>query len=108
VFGLARARLGDERPAAVFALLYLVNPSLHGINVRDFHAAALVIPLLLAAFWAVETGRPWLALVPAALVLLCREDAALPVMGLGAWMVAATAAGSRAPSPRPSRWPCWR
>jgi uncharacterized membrane protein len=89
VFGLARARLGDERPAAAFALLYLVNPSLHGINVRDFHAAALAIPLLLAAFWAVETGRPWLALVPAALTLLCREDAALPVMGLGAWMAVA-------------------
>jgi uncharacterized membrane protein len=89
VFGLARARLGDDRPAAAFALLYLVNPSLHGINVRDFHAAALAIPLLLAAFWAVETGRPWLAVVPAALTLLCREDAALPVMGLGAWMAIA-------------------
>ncbi|HSL50217.1 MAG TPA: DUF2079 domain-containing protein [Candidatus Deferrimicrobiaceae bacterium] len=89
VFGLARARLGDERPAAAFALLYLANPSLHGINVRDFHAAALAIPLLLAAFWAVETGRPWLALPPAALTLLCREDAALPVIGLGAWMAVA-------------------
>jgi uncharacterized membrane protein len=89
VFGLARARLGDERPAAAFALLYLVNPSLHGINVRDFHAAALAIPLLLAAAWAVETRRPWLALVPAALTLLCREDAALPVIGLGAWMAVA-------------------
>jgi uncharacterized membrane protein len=89
VFGLASARLGDERPAAAFALLYLVNPSLHGINVRDFHAAALAIPLLLAAFWAVESGRPWLALVPAALTLLCREDATLPVVGLGVWMAVA-------------------
>ena len=89
VFGLARARLGDERPAAAFALLYLVNPSLHGINVRDFHAAALAIPLLLAAFWAVEVGRPWLALLPGALTLLCREDAALPVIGFGAWMALA-------------------
>jgi uncharacterized membrane protein len=89
VFGLARARLGDERPAAAFALLYLANPSLHGINVRDFHAAALAIPLLLAAFWTVEVGRPWLALLPAALTLLCREDAALPVIGLGAWIALA-------------------
>jgi uncharacterized membrane protein len=86
VFGLARTRLGDERPAAAFALLYLANPSLQGINVRDFHAAALAIPLLLAAAWAVEAGRPWLALAPAALTLLSREDAALPVIGLGAWM----------------------
>jgi uncharacterized membrane protein len=89
VFGLARARLGDEGPAAAFALLYLANPSLHGINVRDFHAAALAIPLLLAALWAVEAGRVWLALLPAALTLLCREDAALPVMGLAAWIAVA-------------------
>ncbi len=86
VFGLARARLRDGGPAAAFALLYLANPSLHGINVRDFHAAALAIPLLLAAAWAVEAGRPWLALLPAALTLLCREDAALAVVALGAWM----------------------
>ena len=89
VFGLARARLRDERPAAAFVLLYLANPSLQGINVRDFHAAALAIPLLLAAAWAVEAGRPWWALAPAALTLLCREDAALPVIGLGVWMALA-------------------
>ena len=89
VFGLARVRLGDERPAAAFALLYLANPSLQGINVRDFHTAALAIPLLLAAAWAVEAGRPWWALAPAVLTLLCREDAALPVIGLGVWMALA-------------------
>lgn len=86
MFGLARTRLRDERPAAAFALLYVANPTLHGINVRDFHAAALAIPLLLAACWAVEAGRSRLALLAAALTLLCREDAALPVMGLGVWM----------------------
>jgi uncharacterized membrane protein len=86
VFGLARRHLGDERPAAVFAILYLVNPSLHGINVRDFHAAALCIPLLLAALWSADAGRPWHLLGSLALALMCREDAALPVMGLGAWL----------------------
>ena len=59
-------RLGDERPAAAFAVLYLLNPSLHGINVRDFHAAALAIPLLLAALYFVEAGRPWLFALAAA------------------------------------------
>lgn len=85
VFGLARRRLGDERPAAAFAVLYLLNPSLHGINVRDFHAAALAIPLLLAAIWAVEVERPLRAAGAAALALLCREDAAVAVVGLGLW-----------------------
>ncbi len=86
VFGIARRRLRDDRPAAAFAMLYLLNPSLHGINVRDFHAAALAIPLLLAALCFAEAGRPWLFLAATLLTLMCREDAALPVMGLGAWL----------------------
>jgi len=86
VFGIARRRLGDERPAAAFAALYLANPSLHGINVRDFHAAALAIPLLLTAIYAVEAGRPGLFVAASTLVLLCREDAALALIGLGAWL----------------------
>lgn len=86
VFGIARRRLGDERPAAAFAVLYLMNPSLHGINVRDFHAAALAIPLLLAAILFADAERWWLFGVAALLVLACREDAALAVLGLGVWL----------------------
>jgi len=62
VFGIVRHRLQDERSAVAFAILYLVNPSLHGINVRDFHAAALAIPLLLGAIYFAEVGRSWLFL----------------------------------------------
>jgi uncharacterized membrane protein len=86
VFAIARRRLGDERPAAALAVLYLVNPSLHGINVRDFHAAALAIPLLLAALHWAEAERPALFGLAVAAALACREDAALPVLGLGAWL----------------------
>lgn len=86
VLGIARQRLQDERPAAAFVILYLLNPSLHGINVRDFHAAALAIPLLLAAIYLAEVGRPWLFVLATVLTLMCREGAALPVMGLGVWL----------------------
>jgi uncharacterized membrane protein len=89
VFGIARRRLGDARPAAAFAVLYLLNPSLHGINVRDFHAAALAVPLLLAALYSVEADRPALFWPAIALALACREDAALPVIGVGAWLALA-------------------
>jgi uncharacterized membrane protein len=89
VFAIARRRLDDERTAVAFALLYLVNPSLHGINVRDFHAAALAIPLVLAAIYAVEAGRFGLFAAASALTLMCREDAALPVIGLGMWLALA-------------------
>jgi uncharacterized membrane protein len=86
VFWLAARRLGDERPAAVFAVLYLINTSLHGINVRDFHSAALAIPLLLAAIYFAEAERPWLFAASVLLTLMTREDAAIPVVGLGLWL----------------------
>jgi uncharacterized membrane protein len=105
VYLLARRRLGDERVAALWALLYLVNPSLHGMNVRDFHAAALAVPLLLWAFVAAEAGRAALFVGALVLVLATREDAALAVIGVGVWLAlgrgqwlagAATAAGALA------------
>ncbi len=113
VFGIARRRLGDERPAAAFAVLYLVNPSLHGINVRDFHATALAIPLVLTAIYSAEAARPWVFIAASVFTLLCREDAALAVMGLGAWLAmgrrrwllgAATMAGALAVLAVDIRW----
>jgi len=86
VFGVARVRLGDERPAAAFAALYLMNPSLQGINVRDFHAAALAIPLLLAAVYLTEADHHWLCGAALLATLACREDAALAVLGFGVWL----------------------
>jgi uncharacterized membrane protein len=86
LFAVARRRLGSEGPAAAFALLYLLSPTLHGINLRDFHAAALAIPLLLTAVYCVEAGRMGWFLVALALTLGCREDAALAGIGLGLWI----------------------
>jgi hypothetical protein len=86
VFGIARYYLGDERPAAAFALLYLVNPSLHGINVRDFHATALAIPLLLTAMYCALENHPICFVAAVGLTLMTREDATIPVGGLGAWL----------------------
>ncbi len=85
---LARVRLG-EGPAAGLAVLYLLNPSLHGINTKDFHTAALAIPLLLTAMYAVEARRPWLFLAATIATLGLREDAAIPVVGLGLWLALA-------------------
>ncbi len=86
VFAVTRRRLQDERLAAGFAGLYLLNPSLHGVNVRDFHPAALAIPLLLAAVACFDGNRPVWFLVTVLLTLSTREDAALAVIGLGLWI----------------------
>jgi uncharacterized membrane protein len=89
LYALARRRLGSEPAAGAFALLYLLSPTLHGINIRDFHAAALAIPLLLAAVYFAETNRMGWFLAAVVLTLGSREDAALAVIGLGFWVALA-------------------
>ncbi|MGH7362037.1 MAG: DUF2079 domain-containing protein, partial [Candidatus Methylomirabilales bacterium] len=86
---LARRRLGGDAPAAAFALLYLLSPTLHGINLRDFHIAAFAVPLLLASVYCFETNRMGWFLLTVLLTLGCREDAALAVIGLGLWVALA-------------------
>ena len=87
--GFAARRLGDARVAAGFALLYLLSPTLHGINVRDVHPTAFAIPFLIAAAWAVDAGRPvWAALAVLA-ALAGREDCAVAGVGFGIWLALA-------------------
>jgi len=91
VFHYATRRLGPDgtRPAAAFALLYLVNPSLHGINIRDIHPQAFAIASVVWAAAAFDARRyAWCAL---ALVLTLggREDAAIAVVGFGVWLALA-------------------
>ncbi len=88
VFGFAQRRL-PPRAAAAFALLYLLNPSLHGINVRDIHPQAFAIPLLIGAALAFETQRYGACVMALMAVAACREDAALAVLGFGAWIAVA-------------------
>ncbi len=86
VFGYAARRLGPAPVAASFALLYLVNPSLHGINIRDIHPQAFAISLVIAAALAFDAKRyAWCAVALAA-TLACREDAAVALVGFGIWL----------------------
>ncbi len=93
VFRYAARRLAPrpnaERVAAAFALLYLLNPSLHGINIRALHPQSFAIALLPAAALAFDARRyGWCAL---ALVLALggREDCAVAVVGFGVWLALA-------------------
>jgi len=89
VFGYAARRLGATPAAAGLALLFLVNPSLHGINIRDIHPQAFAITLLVAAALAFDAGRYAWCAVALALTLACREDAAIAVFGFGIWLAVA-------------------
>jgi uncharacterized membrane protein len=85
VFAHARRRL-PEPAAAGLATIYLLNPSVHGINIRDIHPAAFVIPAILAAAAAHDARRfGWCALFVVA-AAACREDAAIAVVGFAIWL----------------------
>jgi uncharacterized membrane protein len=89
VFGYARNLLGAAPAAGALALLFLVNPSLHGINLRDIHPQAFAITLIIAAALAFDARRYAWCAVALVLTLACREDAAIAVVGFGVWLAAA-------------------
>jgi len=87
-------RFGDGSPLAglvcdwlpvAFVLLYLLAPSLEAANLSDFHAVALSPALLLAAFYYLETDRPWGFLAFAFLATMCKEEIGLLVAMMGLW-----------------------
>ncbi len=68
-----------------FVALYLLSPSLQAASLSDFHAVALSPTLLLAAFYFLESDRPWGFVLFAALAALCKEEIGLVVMMMGLW-----------------------
>lgn len=83
VFRLTREETGDERLGLLLALVYLLYPALGFMARFDFHAEALVTPLLLAALWQWRARRTGLASLFLVLALLCREETGLVIAGLG-------------------------
>jgi uncharacterized membrane protein len=68
-----------------FVLLYLLSPSLQAANLSDFHAVALSPALLLAAFYFLETDRPWGFVIFAVLATMTKEEVGLIVAMMGLW-----------------------
>lgn len=82
LYRLARRTLpGGTLPVTV-ALLYLMYPAVGYTNLFEFHPETLATGALLALLDAFDAGRLRAALLWAALALSCREDVALPVMGI--------------------------
>ncbi|MCX6049375.1 MAG: DUF2079 domain-containing protein, partial [Chloroflexi bacterium] len=76
------------RPLALtIALAYLLAPQLQSALLTEFHAAPLAAPLILWAFWAIET-RHWRQFVVATLLVASvKEETALLAAGLGVWAI---------------------
>jgi len=73
--------------ALALAIAYLLAPQLQSAVLSEFHAAPLAVPLILWAFWAIETGRLWHFVMATLLVAAVKEEMALMAAGLGAWQL---------------------
>ena len=83
VFLLARDRLGDRWLALLPAAALLLNPTYQYLAWEYFHPEVLGAVALLFACWAAHAGR-WRWYTAAAVgAVLCKEEVALAVAGLG-------------------------
>ena len=83
VFALARHKLRSDILALVFAIAYLMLPTMQGAALLDFHPGALAPTFLLAAFYFMEVRRPIWFTIFAVLAGMCKEDIGLLVFMIG-------------------------
>lgn len=100
IYLIAVRRIGSQRYALGFALLYLIAPSLWGINQYEFHDLALSIPFLLFAFYFYDTGRIRLYAVAILGALTCNEFVVAIVLFFGLYLCALALLGN----PKLTRW----
>lgn len=83
LFALAKLKLHSEWLALLFALAFLLNPSIQGANWLEFHPVTLAPTFLLAAFYFLVAGRTgWYALF-AVLAASCKEEMGLLLFMIG-------------------------
>ncbi|TML73922.1 MAG: DUF2079 domain-containing protein [Actinobacteria bacterium] len=85
VYWLARRHLDSTRAGLGFALAYLLYPATGWLTLNEFHPVALATPLLLFAFWFLDTDRMLPFAVFAAAASLCKEEIPFVVAGFGIW-----------------------
>ena len=90
VFWLARKHLRSDRAAACFALAYLLLPAVEWLTLNEFHPVALACPLLLYAFWFLDTDRLVTFALFAILAAATKEEIALVVACFGVWYAIST------------------
>lgn len=84
LFRVTREAAGGTVAALLLVAAYLLNPALHAANLFDFHAIVPAAAFLVWALWRARSGGTWSLGLTVGLALLCQENVALAVAGLGA------------------------
>ena len=70
-----------------FALIYLLYPALHGMNLFDFHEMAFIPLILFSALYFLITNRLYYFVILSIVALLIKEDVSLLLIMLTAYAV---------------------
>jgi uncharacterized membrane protein len=87
IYLIARKRLGDPWTALSLAVVYLLYPPLHGMNIYDFHGIVLLIPFMSFLLYGLEIRNYRLFWIFFALALITREDTAVSLAGVGLYLL---------------------
>lgn len=85
LYMFARTMLG-RLTSTLLALSYLLFAPLHGPQFYDFHWLPMCIPMYFFLFYAIATRKNWLTYLMVFLLFALREDLAIGVACLGAFL----------------------
>lgn len=86
VFLISKEVLKNKKISAVFAVLYLINPSLHYTNLFDFHGVTLATTFLLGSFYFLIKKRKILFLIFGILAAFTKEQVWVILSVFGLWI----------------------
>jgi len=85
VYWLSRDKFDNEWIGSLFALLYLLYPTVQAGNNFDFHAVTLAAPFLLFAIYGIESKNRLMAIVFCILAMSTKEEIPLLVFMLSGY-----------------------
>ncbi|MFH1038055.1 MAG: DUF2079 domain-containing protein [PVC group bacterium] len=88
----------------LFSFCYLIYPALNFITLYEFHPITFITPLLLFTYYFYIRRKWGIYVLFLLLSLACREDAALPVFGLGVYALIHGMTEGGAPSRDRWKW----
>ncbi len=83
LFKLSLVILEDEKKAFYIALIYLLNPLIHGINRIDFHPVSIAVPFIFMIPYYLEKQNIYGVMLSSFAVLSVKEDAGLVLISFG-------------------------
>ncbi len=86
VYLIAKLKLKNENASLILSAAYLLNPSVHYINLFDFHPIAFAIPFILFAFYFMEKRQYTKSIIFLVLLAMTKEHLPVYMATFGAYM----------------------